>query len=154
MTTKETPSKFKVEKFSKEASMVMVSAKQLAGNSASQFIHDGHILLSLIGDENVRQDLKRKFNTDPDDMKKAAEFAKALGENIKVDWKIPLNDSAKEIVGFAINEARRRGDGEITPSDIFMGFIRQGNELVVTMLEPFKTATETVKLKQKLSPSA
>lgn len=118
-------------KFSDIAKQVLTSAQQEAVRLSHNYncVASEHIISALIKNQSVIRMLE-KLNIDPagikSDLKRdAAEFTGRIG----------LTPRAKKIIELAVDESQLRKGKEITPIDLLIGVVREGERLTGGVLE-------------------
>lgn len=126
MGRKEGPPVGLTGKFSEELKQVLTSAQEetIKLSHNYNYVANELIVLALIKDQSVIRMLK-KLNVDPSRIKSGLEFVVGR-DKAKFRGRIGLTPRAKKIIELAVDESQLREGKEITPIDLLIGVVREG----------------------------
>ena len=121
----------------------------LAQEEAQRFQHNSlgteHLLLGLVREgEGVAAKVLANLGVELNRVRSAVDFIIGRGDRI-VLGEIGLNPRAKQVVDFAVDEARRLKHQYIGTEHLLLGLVRESEGLAAGVLEIFATNLEKVR---------
>ena len=94
------------EKYNEKARRALFFARYEASKLGSRVIESEHILLGILreGEESVNE-LLRRFQLKPDELRREIEGERVFVERISSTAELPLSEESKKILAYASHEA-------------------------------------------------
>lgn len=123
-----------MDRFTKRAKQVLADAQQEAHRFGHDYSDTEHLLLGLIQNRGVAGDVLRELGVDLQRARSAVEFVVGQGEGAS-DYVVELTDRAKQVIEYAVDEARKLHHHYVGPEHLLLGLIRHGEGVASGVLE-------------------
>ena len=135
------------DKFTKRAKQVLHYATEEARTLNHSYIGTEHILLGLIREgEGVAARVLDDLGIHLAQARQSVEFIVGVGEgNARADKDKELSARAKNVISFAIDEAKRLGHNYIGTEHLLLGLIRQGEGVATGVLDMLGVSLDQIK---------
>jgi ATP-dependent Clp protease ATP-binding subunit ClpC len=135
------------DKFTKRAKQVLHYATEEARTLNHSYIGTEHILLGLIREgEGVAARVLDDLGVHLAQARQSVEFIVGVGEgNARADKDKELSARAKNVISFAIDEAKRLGHNYIGTEHLLLGLIRQGEGVATGVLDMLGVSLDQIK---------
>ena len=123
------------ERFSDHARNVMVLASQEAQRLKREYIGTEHVLLGLVEDgSGVAADVLKSFGLDSRKLRRGVEELIAGGPEADTMGKLPQTPRTKNVIMFAIEEARKLDHKHVGTEHLLLGLLREPEGMAVRVL--------------------
>ncbi|MGQ9904398.1 MAG: ATP-dependent Clp protease ATP-binding subunit [Anaerolineae bacterium] len=149
----------KLQRFTQRARRVLILAQEEAERLSHNYIGTEHLLLGLVKEENgVAGRVLRELGARPDRVAEMVERMTGAGRRAPAG-KLDLTPRTKQVVEFAVDEARKLGHSYIGTEHLLLGLIRQGDGVAIDVLRqlgltPDRIRRETLRAVQQEQPES
>ncbi|MCS7062163.1 MAG: ATP-dependent Clp protease ATP-binding subunit [Anaerolineae bacterium] len=149
----------KLQRFTQRARRVLTLAQEEAERLAHNYIGTEHLLLGLVKEENgVAGRVLRDLGAKPDRVTEMVERMTGAGRRSS-GGKLDLTPRTKQVIEFAVDEARKLGHSYIGTEHLLLGLIRQGDGVAIDVLRqlgltPDRIRRETLRAVQQEQPES
>ena len=134
------------DRFTKHARHVLTLAQEEAQHLQHNYIGTEHLLLGLVGEEEgVASQVLSKLGIEIGQIRSTIETIIGRGEHDVPAGKIALTPRTKEVIGLAVDEARRLKHQFVGTEHLLLGLIREGNGIAVEVLVSFGLQLEQIR---------
>jgi ATP-dependent Clp protease ATP-binding subunit ClpC len=134
------------ERFSDHARNVMALANQRAQRLKREYIGTEHVLLGLVEDgAGVAADVLKSFGLDARKLNLEVEKLVAGGPEAHTLGKLPQTPRTKNVIRFAIEEARKLDHKYVGTEHVLLGLLREGDGMAVRVLTDLDIQLEKVR---------
>ncbi len=147
----------KLERFTQRARRVLTLAQEEAERLSHNYIGTEHLLLGLIREENgIAGRVLRDLGAKPERVAEMVERMTGAGRRAS-PGKLDLTPRTKQVIEYAVDEARRLGHSYIGTEHLLLGLIRQGDGVAIDVmrqlgLTPDRIRRETLRAVQQEQP--
>jgi ATP-dependent Clp protease ATP-binding subunit ClpC len=147
----------KLERFTQRARRVLTLAQEEAERLSHNYIGTEHLLLGLIREENgVAGRVLRELGAKPERVAEMVERMTGAGRRAPAG-KLDLTPRTKQVIEYAVDEARKLGHSYIGTEHLLLGLIRQGDGVAIDVmrqlgLTPDRIRRETLRAVQQEQP--
>ena len=118
----------KLERFSQRARRVLQLAQEEAERLSHNYIGTEHLLLGIVREENgIAGRVLRELGAKPDRVAEMVERMTGAGKRSTSERKLDLTPRTKQVIEFAVDEARKLGHSYIGTEHLLLGLMRQGD---------------------------
>ena len=122
----------KLERFTQRARRVLTLAQEEAERLSHNYIGTEHLLLGLIREENgVAGRVLRDLGAKPERVAEMVERMTGAGRRTPAG-KLDLTPRTKQVIEYAVDEARKLGHSYIGTEHLLLGLIRQETGITVS----------------------
>ena len=149
----------KLQRFTQRARRVLILAQDEADRLSHNYIGTEHLLLGLVKEENgVAGRVLRDLGAKPDRVAEMVERMTGAGRRASAG-KLDLTPRTKQVIEFAVDEARKLGHSYIGTEHLLLGLIRQGDGVAIDVLRqlcltPDRIRRETLRAVQQEQPES
>ncbi len=149
----------KLQRFTQRARRVLTLAQEEAERLSHNYIGTEHLLLGLVKEENgVAGRVLRDLGAKPDRVAEMVERMTGAGRRSSAG-KLDLTPRTKQVIEFAVDEARKLGHSYIGTEHLLLGLIRQGDGVAIDVLRqlgltPDRIRRETLRAVQQEQPES
>ncbi len=149
----------KLQRFTQRARRVLTLAQEEAERLSHNYIGTEHLLLGLVKEENgVAGRVLRELGAKPDRVAEMVERMTGAGRRAAAG-KLDLTPRTKQVIEFAVDEARKLGHSYIGTEHLLLGLIRQGDGVAIDVLRqlgltPDRIRRETLRAVQQEQPES
>ena len=113
------------EKFSDSARRVLFFARYEAGEAGSPYLGTEHLLLGLLKEtEDVVREIFARCKVSIPELQAEVETRIQRGDEVSTSDELPLHDSCKKALHFALDESKRLFHGEVSAEHLLLGLVR------------------------------
>jgi len=147
----------KLQRFTQRARRVLTLAQEEAERLSHNYIGTEHLLLGLVKEENgVAGRVLRELGAKPDRVAEMVERMTGAGRR-STTGKLDLTPRTKQVIEYAVDEARKLGHSYIGTEHLLLGLIRQGDGVAIDVLRqlgltPDRIRRETLRAVQQEQP--
>jgi len=123
------------EKYNEKARRALFFARYEASKLGSRVIESEHILLGILreGEETVNE-LLRRFQVKPEDLRREIEGERVFVERISSTAELPLSEESKKILAYASHEAESMLHSTVGSEHLLIGILRVEGCLAMRLL--------------------
>ena len=123
------------EKYSEKARRALFFARYEASKLGSRVIESEHILLGILreGEESVNE-LLRRFQLKPDELRREIEGERVFVERISSTAELPLSEESKKILAYAAHEAESMLHLTVGSEHLLIGILRVDGCMAMRLL--------------------
>jgi len=123
------------EKYNEKARRALFFARYEASKLGSRVIESEHILLGILreGEESVNE-LFRRFQVKPDEIRREIEGERVFVERISSTAELPLSEESKKILAYASHEAESMLHSAVGSEHLLIGILRVEGCLAMRIL--------------------
>lgn len=123
------------ERFTKRARHVLQLAQEEAQRLNHNYMGTEHLLLGLVREEEgLAAQVLKSMGVQLERVRSAVEFIIGHGDH-EVTGEVPLTPRAKQVIGLAVDEARRLDHQFVGTEHLLLGLIREGHGIGAQVLE-------------------
>lgn len=147
----------KLERFTQRARRVLTLAQEEAERLSHNYIGTEHLLLGLIREENgIAGRVLRDLGAKSERVAEMVERMTGAGRRAPAG-KLDLTPRTKQVIEYAVDEARKLGHSYIGTEHLLLGLIRQGDGVAIDVmrqlgLTPDRIRRETLRAVQQEQP--
>ncbi len=135
----------KLERFTQRARRVLTLAQEEAERLSHNYIGTEHLLLGLIREENgVAGRVLRDLGAKPERVAEMVERMTGAGRRTPAG-KLDLTPRTKQVIEYAVDEARKLGHSYIGTEHLLLGLIRQGDGVAIDVMHQLGLTTERIR---------
>ena len=136
----------KLQRFTQRARRVLALAQEEAERMSHNYIGTEHILLGLVKEENgVAGRVLRELGAKPERVAEMVERMTGVGRRSASDRRIDLTPRTKQVIEFAVDEARKLGSSYINTEHLLLGLIRQADGVAIDVLRQLGLTPERIR---------
>jgi len=150
----------KLDRFNQRARRVLQIANEEAERLSHNYIGTEHLLLGLTKEENgIAGRVLRDMGAKPDRVAEMVERMTGTGRRSSSAGKLELTPRTKQVLEFAVEEARKLGHNYIGTEHLLLGLIRHADGVAIDVLRqlglmPDRIRRETLRAIQQEQPDA
>ena len=147
----------KLQRFTQRARRVLTLAQEEAERLSHNYIGTEHLLLGMVKEENgIAGRVLRELGAKPDRVAEMVERMTGAGRRATTG-KLDLTPRTKQVIEYAVDEARKLGHSYIGTEHLLLGLIRQGDGVAIDVLRqlgltPDRIRRETLRAVQQEQP--
>lgn len=147
----------KIDRFNQRARRVLQLANDEAERLSHNYIGTEHLLLGIVKEENgIAGRVLRELGAKPDRVAEIVERMTGAGQRAPAS-KLDLTPRTKQVLEFAVEEARKLSHAYIGTEHLLLGLIRQGDGVAIDVLRqlgltPDRIRRETMRAIQQEQP--
>lgn len=147
----------KIDRFNQRARRVLQLANDEAERLSHNYIGTEHLLLGIVKEENgIAGRVLRELGAKPDRVAEVVERMTGAGRRAPAS-KLDLTPRTKQVLEFAVEEARKLSHAYIGTEHLLLGLIRQGDGVAIDVLRqlgltPDRIRRETMRAIQQEQP--
>ncbi|HEY3290326.1 MAG TPA: ATP-dependent Clp protease ATP-binding subunit [Anaerolineae bacterium] len=135
----------KLERFTQRARRVLTLAQEEAERLSHNYIGTEHLLLGLIREENgVAGRVLRDLGAKSERVAEMVERMTGAGRRAPAG-KLDLTPRTKQVIEYAVDEARKLGHSYIGTEHLLLGLIRQGDGVAIDVMHQLGLTTERIR---------
>jgi ATP-dependent Clp protease ATP-binding subunit ClpC len=135
----------KLERFTQRARRVLTLAQEEAERLSHNYIGTEHLLLGLIREENgVAGRVLRDLGAKAERVAEMVERMTGAGRRTPAG-KLDLTPRTKQVIEYAVDEARKLGHSYIGTEHLLLGLIRQGDGVAIDVMHQLGLTTERIR---------
>ncbi len=136
----------KLQRFTQRARRVLAIAQEEAERLSHNYIGTEHLLLGLVKEENgVAGRVLRELGAKPERVAEMVERMTGVGRRSGSERRIDLTPRTKQVIEFAVDEARKLGAAFISTEHLLLGLIRQGDGVAIDVLRQLGLTPERIR---------
>ena len=136
----------KLERFSQRARRVLQLAQEEAERLSHNYIGTEHLLLGIVREENgIAGRVLRELGAKPDRVAEMVERMTGAGKRSTSERKLDLTPRTKQVIEFAVDEARKLGHSYIGTEHLLLGLMRQGDGVAIDVMRQLGLTAERVR---------
>jgi len=136
----------KLERFSQRARRVLQLAQDEAERLSHNYIGTEHLLLGIVREENgIAGRVLRDLGAKPERVAEMVERMTGAGKRSTGERKLDLTPRTKQVIEFAVDEARKLGHSYIGTEHLLLGLIRQGDGVAIDVMRQLGLTAERVR---------
>ncbi|MBP7601451.1 MAG: ATP-dependent Clp protease ATP-binding subunit ClpC, partial [Thermoflexales bacterium] len=134
----------KLERFTQRARKVLTIAQEEAERLQHNYIGTEHLLLGLIKeDSGIAGRVLRELGARPERVSEMVE--RMTGAGRRAGGKLELTPRTKQVLEFAVDEARKLNHSFIGTEHILLGLIRQGDGVAIDVLKQLTITADRIR---------
>ncbi len=134
----------KLERFTQRARKVLTIAQEEAERLQHNYIGTEHLLLGLIKEESgIAGRVLRELGARPERVSEMVE--RMTGAGRRAGGKLELTPRTKQVLEFAVDEARKLNHSFIGTEHILLGLIRQGDGVAIDVLKQLAITSDRIR---------
>jgi ATP-dependent Clp protease ATP-binding subunit ClpC len=135
----------KLERFTQRARRVLTLAQEEAERLSHNYIGTEHLLLGLIREENgVAGRVLRDLGAKSERVSEMVERMTGAGRRAPAG-KLDLTPRTKQVIEYAVDEARKLGHSYIGTEHLLLGLIRQGDGVAIDVMKQLGLTTDRIR---------
>jgi ATP-dependent Clp protease ATP-binding subunit ClpC len=148
----------KIDRFNQRARRVLQIANEEAERLSHNYIGTEHLLLGLVKEENgIAGRVLREMGAKPDRVAEMVERMTGTGRRSSSAGKLELTPRTKQVLEFAVEEARKLSHNYIGTEHLLLGLIRHADGVAIDVLRqlgltPDRIRRETLRAIQQEQP--
>ena len=136
----------KLQRFTQRARRVLALAQEEAERLSHNYIGTEHLLLGIVREENgIAGRVLRELGAKPDRVAEMVERMTGAGRRTPSERKLDLTPRTKQVIEFAVDEARKLGHSFISTEHLLLGLIRQGDGVAIDVLRQLGLTPERIR---------
>ena len=136
----------KLQRFTQRARRVLAIAQEEAERLSHNYIGTEHLLLGLVREENgIAGRVLRELGAKPERVAEMVERMTGVGRRSASERRIDLTPRTKQVIEFAVDEARKLGHAFISTEHLLLGLIRQGDGVAIDVLRQLGLTSERIR---------
>jgi ATP-dependent Clp protease ATP-binding subunit ClpC len=113
------------EKYNERARRALFFARYEASKLESRVIESEHILLGLLREgEETFSEIFRRFQVEPEDIRREIEGGRVFAEHVSSTAELPLSEESKKILAYAYHEAEGMRHATVGAEHLLLGILR------------------------------
>jgi ATP-dependent Clp protease ATP-binding subunit ClpC len=135
----------KLERFTQRARRVLQLAQEEAEKLSHNYIGTEHLLMGIVREENgIAGRVLRELGAKPERVAELVERMTPAGKR-QTTGKLDLTPRTKQVIEFAVDEARKLGHSYISTEHLLLGLIRQGDGVAIDVMKQIALTPERVR---------
>jgi ATP-dependent Clp protease ATP-binding subunit ClpC len=136
----------KLQRFTQRARRVLALAQEEADRLSHNYIGTEHLLLGIVREENgIAGRVLRELGAKPDRVAEMVERMTGAGRRAASERKLDLTPRTKQVIEFAVDEARKLSHSFISTEHLLLGLIRQGDGVAIDVLRQLGLTPERIR---------
>ena len=137
----------KLERFTQRARRVLQLAQEEAERLSHNYIGTEHLMLGLVREENgIAGKVLRELGAKPDRVAELVERMTGAGKRQGgASAKLDLTPRTKQVIEYAVDEARKLGHSYISTEHLLLGLIRQGDGVAIDVMRQIGLTADRVR---------
>jgi ATP-dependent Clp protease ATP-binding subunit ClpC len=136
----------KLQRFTQRARRVLALAQEEADRLSHNYIGTEHLLLGIVREENgIAGRVLRDLGAKGDRVAEMVERMTGAGRRGVSERKLDLTPRTKQVIEFAVEEARKLGHSFISTEHLLLGLIRQGDGVAIDVLRQIGLTPERIR---------
>ncbi len=136
----------KLQRFTQRARKVLALAQEEAERLSHNYIGTEHLLLGIVREENgIAGRVLRELGAKPDRVAEMVERMTGAGRRGASERKLDLTPRTKQVIEFAVDEARKLNHSFISTEHLLLGLIRQGDGVAIDVLRQLGLTPERIR---------
>ena len=125
---------------------MLALAQEEAERLSHNYIGTEHLLLGIVREENgIAGRVLRELGAKPDRVAEMVERMTGAGRRGASERKLDLTPRTKQVIEFAVDEARKLGHSFISTEHLLLGLIRQGDGVAIDVLRQLGLTPERIR---------
>lgn len=134
-----------LQRFSQRARITLQLAQDEAQRLSHNYIGTEHLLLGMVREENgIAGRVLRGLGAEPEQVAKLVERMTGVGPSVKTQ-QLDLTPRTKQVIEFAVDEARKLGHNYIGTEHLLLGLIRQPDGVAIDILRQLGLTADRVR---------
>ena len=135
----------KLERFTQRARRVLQLAQEEAERLSHNYIGTEHVLLGIVKEENgIAGRVLRDLGAKPERVAELVERMTGAGKR-QTSGKLDLTPRTKQVIEYAVDEARKLGHSYISTEHLLLGLIRQGDGVAIDVMRQIGLTADRVR---------
>ena len=135
----------KLERFTQRARRVLQLAQEEAERLSHNYIGTEHVLLGIVKEENgIAGRVLRELGAKPERVAELVERMTGAGKR-QTTGKLDLTPRTKQVIEYAVDEARKLGHSYISTEHLLLGLIRQGDGVAIDVMRQIGLTADRVR---------
>jgi ATP-dependent Clp protease ATP-binding subunit ClpC len=135
----------KIDRFNQRARRVLQLANDEAERLSHNYIGTEHLLLGVVKEENgIAGRVLRELGAKPDRVAEMVERMTGAGRRAS-STKLDLTPRTKQVLEYAVEEARKLGHSYIGTEHLLLGLIRQGDGVAIDVLRQLGLTSDRIR---------
>jgi len=135
----------KLERFTQRARRVLQLAQEEAERLSHNYIGTEHVLLGIVKEENgIAGRVLRDLGAKPERVAELVERMTGAGKR-QTSGKLELTPRTKQVIEYAVDEARKLGHSYISTEHLLLGLIRQGDGVAIDVMRQIGLTADRVR---------
>ena len=136
----------KLERFTQRARRVLQLAQEEAERLSHNYIGTEHLMLGLVREENgIAGKVLRELGAKPERVAELVERLTSVGKRQGTGAKLDLTPRTKQVIEYAVDEARKLGHSYISTEHLLLGLIRQGDGVAIDVMRQIGLTADRVR---------
>ncbi len=136
----------KLQRFTQRARRVLALAQEEAERLSHNYIGTEHLLLGIVREENgIAGKVLRELGARADRVADLVERMTGAGRRSVSERKLELTPRTKQVIEYAVDEARKLGHSFISTEHLLLGLIRQGDGVAIDVLRQLGLTPERIR---------
>ncbi len=136
----------KLERFTQRARRVLQLAQEEAERLSHNYIGTEHLMLGLVREENgIAGKVLRELGAKPERVAELVERMTGAGKRQGTGAKLDLTPRTKQVIEYAVDEARKLGHSYISTEHLLLGLIRQGDGVAIDVMRQIGLTADRVR---------
>jgi ATP-dependent Clp protease ATP-binding subunit ClpC len=136
----------KLQRFTQRARRVLALAQEEAARLSHNYIGTEHLLLGIVREDNgIAGRVLRELGAKPERVSEMVERMTGAGRRGGTERKLDLTPRTKQVIEFAVDEARKLGHSFISTEHLLLGLIRQGDGVAIDVLRQLGLTPERIR---------
>ena len=135
----------KIDRFTQRARRVLQLANEEAERLSHNYIGTEHLLLGIVKEESgIAGRVLRELGAKPDRVAEMVERMTGAGRRASAS-KLDLTPRTKQVLEYAVEEARKLGHSYIGTEHLLLGLIRQGDGVAIDVLRQLGLTSDRIR---------
>lgn len=136
----------KLERFTQHARTVLQLAQEDAERLNHNYLGTEHLLIGLVREENGSAGkVLRELGAKPERVSELVERMTGAGKRLMGGTKLDLTPRTKQVIEYAVDEARKLGHTYISTEHLLLGLIRQGDGVAIDVFRQLGLTADRIR---------